>query len=208
MRKRLPDFGRLPAGRMLTLLKLEVGLRRGDTYEALAKRLGICLSSSKVWAREFGFRKCDLDQETAEEQAARHASWALALSDLGRQDEAAGYEAEARKLEALLSRLSKRAAKDPERPDPLEPALVFVEKVRAALGPETEVDDVFRHIADYYRGLRALGATLLGDGQARWVKGPPKGELPSTPDWLPCDPWAVLDDAEWEAEVGRALALL
>ena len=72
----VPDFSALPVGRMLTILKLERGLRHGETYEVLAKRLRISLSASKVWARELGFRKCDLELETAQTRAARQVRWA------------------------------------------------------------------------------------------------------------------------------------
>ena len=203
----VPDFSALPVGRMLTILKLERGLRHGETYEVLAKRLRISLSASKVWARELGFRKCDLELETAQTRAARQVRWALALLDLGRHEEAGAWEAEARKLEGLLSRLRKRAALDKTRPDPMAPALDLVDRVRASLGEDAEAKDAFCAIAEYYTRLRAAGATLLADGRVEWLNGQ-QGEVPETPAWLPCDPWAVLDEAGWEVEVGRALALL
>ncbi|WP_018147556.1 hypothetical protein [Henriciella marina] len=208
MTEPLPNFANLPTGRMLILLKLETGLRLGQTYEAMAKRLGISLSASKHWASEFGFRQCDLNLETAEMRAARHVRWALALSDLGREEEAGAFEAEARRLEGLLSRLEKRAAKDPERPDPLAPARTFIEKVRASLGPEADAGEAFAALSAYYRALRGFGAILKPDGQVRWRKEIAPGGLPKTPDWLPCNPWEVTDQERWGAEVGRALAIL
>lgn len=208
MTEPLPNFADLPTGRMLTLLKLETGLRLGQTYEALAKRLGISLSASKHWASQFGLRKCDLELETAGVRAARHVRWALALSDLGREEEAGAFEAEARKLEGLLSRLKKRAAKDPERTDPLAPARALVDAVRASLGSEADTGEAFAALAAYYRELRGLGAIVKPDGQVKWRKGRLPGGLPKTPAWLPCDPWAVTDHEEWEADVGGALAIL
>ena len=208
MKEPRPNFADLPPGRMLILLKLETGLRLGQTYEALAKRLGISLSASKHWASQFGIRKCDLELETADMRAARHVRWALALSDLGREEEAGAFESEARKLEGLLSRLKKRAAKDPERPDPLAPARALVDAVRASLGPETDTGEAFAALAAYYRELRGLGAIVKPDGQVRWRNGRAPGDVPKTPAWLPCDPWAVTDQDRWDAEVGYALAIL
>ena len=202
------DILAMPHGRMLTVHKLETGLRRGESFPVAAKKAGISGSLAKTWAARLNIRKRDLDAETPEIRAARHVRWALALADVGRHEEAAVWEAEARKLELLVGRLDRRAAEDETRPDPLGPTHALLARVRAVLGKEADLWAAWRVVSVYYGRLREWGARVRPDGKVDWPDGIIPPHPPKCPPWLPCHPWAVEDEADWQEKVGAGMALL
>ena len=205
-----PDILALPQGRMITVHKLEAGLRKGESFPVAAKKAGISGSLAKTWAGQLNLRKRDLEGETLKARTARHVRWALTLADAGRHEEAAVWEAEARKLELLVGRLDRRAAEDETRPDPMAPAHALLEQVQAALGREEEADvwAAWGAISAYYGALREAGATVRANGQVSWPGGTAPKRVPKCPAWLPCNPWAVEDETLWQEKVGAGLVLL
>lgn len=198
----------IPHGRMSAVRLVEAELRRGATFEKAAQRAKVSVSTAKHWAQRFSIRKSDLERETPEARIERLLEWTCALNAERRFDEAAEFEAEARKVEAMLARLGKRLAAMPGAvPDPYALARALLERIAAALGPGAGLEAAWVALAEYYRGLQALGAVVSADGRARW-EGPLPDGLPVRPAWLPEDPGAVTDEAVWEREIGAALRLL
>ena len=193
---------------MITVYKVETGLRRGESFPVAAKKAGVSDSLAKYWAERLKIRKCDLAAETPAIRTARHVRWALILADAGRHEEAAVWEAGARKLELLVGRLDRRAAEDEKRPDPMGPAKALIGRVRAALGGEADEWAAWVAISDYYGALWEKGAEVCADGQVVWPSGRRASGLPKRPDWLPCDPWAVEDAAAWQESIGGGMVLL
>lgn len=202
------DMASVPKGRMMTVRLIETALRAGETYVQAARRAKVSLSTAKQWAAAMKVRKCDLDAETAEDRIARHAAWAVALAQLGRVDEAGAFERDARQLETVVRRLDERIAVAPDVPDPQAPARAFLARVSGAPEAGPEAIPAWTAVVAYYRQLQTLGAVILQDGRAIWPEGVPATDVPETPDWLPCAPWAVEDEAMWEAEVGEAFRML
>ena len=199
----------IPPGRMAAVRQLEVSLRGGATFVQAATRAKISLSTAKTWAARFAFRKCDMDRETPQARLARYLALALALQAEGRIDEAGLYEAEARKLETVLARLDRRRDADTELPvqDPYVPARAFLDHIARTLGEGAGRSEAWTALAVYYRELRELGAVISPDGRVVWSEGEQPPEVPPCPDWLPCEPWDIRDDALWDAAAGAAIRL-
>ncbi|MEQ8556704.1 MAG: hypothetical protein RIB03_00170 [Henriciella sp.] len=196
----------MPIGRMLAVRVVETGLRTGLSYDKAAAKARVSKTTAAEWAALLGIRKKDLAAETPEMRRARHASWALALAELGRMDEAAAWETETRRLETTLSRIDRRAAVSDVVGDFYAAPKAFLAKVAGTLESGGAMD-AWAVVFDYFLRLRTLGAALAEDGKATWPEGVPD-EVPPTPPWLPCDPWAVEEEDTWEAEVGAAVRLL
>jgi len=192
----------LPPGRMLAVRQVEAALREGRTYAEAARRAKVSEVTAKRWAAAFAIRKSDLEAERAEARLARHTGWAVALAGLGRYEEAGAYEADARKLERLLAQIARRAEAAGDGGDAVyDPARALLGRISADMWTAHET------LAAYYDTLRALGADCRADGRVRWPGGVPR-DVPETPDWLPCVPWAVEDEAAWEAGAGAGIRLL
>ncbi|WP_147373330.1 hypothetical protein [Henriciella mobilis] len=197
----------MPLGRMLKVRTLETALRTGETFECAAARARVSASTAKTWAAWLGIRKGDLLAETPEARLERHGAWALALAGLNRLDEAAAWEDEARKLETALARIGKRADMT-AAPEPGEvAAIALLERVESTLPDGAGPMAAWCAVHDYFSLLMEAGACLAPDGRASWPCGVP-ADLPLTPDWLPCDPWSVEDEAAWESAVGQAIQWL
>lgn len=197
----------MPLGRMLKVRALETALRTGETFERAAARAHVSAPTAKTWAARLGIRKGDLLAETPDARLERHGAWALALAGLNRLDEAAAWEEEARKLETALTRIGKRADIS-AAPEPGEAAAIaFLQRVESTLPEGAGAMSAWCAVHDYFSLLMALGARLAPDGRASWPEGLP-ADRPETPDWLPCDPWAVEDEAAWEDAVGQAMGWL
>ena len=198
---------RIPEGRMLKVRTIETALRTGLSYAAAASKARVCMSSATGWAALLSIRKRDLAAETPDERRTRHESWALALAELGRMDEAAAWEAEARKLETTFTRIGRRAASVGAENDHYSAARAFLARVAACSAPAADMAAAWGEVFTYYQRLQALGAGVQADGRVTWPEGQPVG-LPATPRWLPCDPWAVEDVPAWDAAVGDAVRML
>ena len=199
----------LPPGRMHAVHQLETSLRGGATFAQAAARAKVSLSTAKIWAARFALRKQDLARETPDARLARYVALALALKAEGRIDEAGLYEAGARKLETLLARLDQRLAEAPEaQSDPYAPARAFLARAAECLEGRAGPSGAWAAVAAYYRVLREVGADISREGRVTWPSGQVPDGVPSCPAWLPCDPWAITDEALWEREAGAAIRLL
>lgn len=194
----------IPEGRMLRVRILETGLRTGLSYETAAAKARVGKTTATGWAARLGIRKRELAAETPDMRRARHASWALALAELGRMDEAAAWEGETRRLETTLRRIGDRAADTEATSAPPPEDLVFLNRVAGVLGDGAGRIAAWFAMFKYYSTLRELGGCPGADGQVTWPEGLPP-EVPPTPEWLPCDPWAVEDEEVWEREVGAGM---
>ncbi|MEM5517852.1 hypothetical protein WNY37_12920 [Henriciella sp. AS95] len=195
------DITEIPPGRILTLLAFYAALSSGLSFAKAAAKSRIAESTGKLWAQRCGLQRAELDAETEAARIERLIGWALSLQEVGRVDEAAACEAEARRVERMLARLgARRAAADAQDDRSAEQVAAFL--ARVSPDPWTAWDTV----TVYYAGLRARGAVLEPDGKVSWP-----GDVPadvSVPDWLPEAPWAVFDERGWEEVVGAALRLL
>lgn len=189
----------MPEGRMIKVRAMETALRTGESFARAGAKVRVSATTAKDWAAKLGIQKRHLEAETPDMRLARHAAWALALASLGRMDEAAAWEAETRKLETTTARIANRAAVTLPEADPYGPTKALLAHIAETLGEDTGHDEAWSAVHTYYLALRRLGAEVAADGQVSWPEGVPD-ELPETPGWLPCDPWAVEDAAEWHAE--------
>jgi len=197
----------MPLGRMLKVRALETALRTGETFERAAACARVSASTAKTWAAWLGIRKGDLLAETPEARLERHGAWALALAGLNRLDEAAAWEGEARKLETALARIGRRAD-DAAGPRSGEAAaLAFLERVGETLPDGASLMAAWCAAHDYFSLLKSMGASLGSDGRVSWPDGMP-ADVPATPGWLACDPWAVEDEEAWKEAVGQAIQWL
>lgn len=198
--KRRADITDMPPGRVLTLLAFHAALSSGLSFAKAAKKARIAESTGKLWAERLRFQRSDLAAETPQMRIERLNGWSLALSGLGRLEEAAACEAEARRVGRMLDRLAALEADARQVDDAASRVGVFLARV----GPDPWTS--WETVMAYFAGLRALGAELAPDGKATWPDGMPDGV--DVPDWLPEAPWSVFDEKGWEEEVGGAIRLL
>ncbi len=83
-------------------------------------------------------------------------------------------------------------------------------EAHAANPPEGPADlwAAWRVVSVYYGRLREWGARVRPDGKVDWPDGIIPPHPPKCPPWLPCHPWAVEDEADWQEKVGAGMALL